>query len=265
MPITDLARHFSVALWGGGAPPRRAAHLLSGLLRCGLCGGGMSLVGGTSYGCSTARDKGTCGNRRTVKRCELEAIVLEGLKERLMTPEAVKEFVAEFHRELNRLMAAKRAQADAGRRELEKTEREIRAIVEAIKAGAFSPVLQRELTALEERHARLAAQAEVPAPAPITIHPNASEIYRQKVAQLDEALTAEETRASATEALRGLIDEIRVTPDERGNAVEIVGELAALLQLSGTKSAAFLAEAARSTKLVAGACNHRQHTVCVEV
>jgi hypothetical protein len=28
---------------------RRPQHLLSGLIRCGACGGGMSLVGGTSY------------------------------------------------------------------------------------------------------------------------------------------------------------------------------------------------------------------------
>src|SRR6185437_14216483 len=63
---------------------RRPVHLL---FRCGMCGGGMSLVGGTSYGCSTARDKGTCGNRRTIKRRDIEAIVLEGLKEQLMAPE----------------------------------------------------------------------------------------------------------------------------------------------------------------------------------
>jgi site-specific DNA recombinase len=95
----------------------------------------MSLVGGTSYGCSTARDKGTCDNRRTIKRLEVEAIVLEGLKEQRMAPEAVKEFVAEFHRETNRLTAERRAGAE--RRELDKVEREIRAIVEAVKAGGF--------------------------------------------------------------------------------------------------------------------------------
>jgi site-specific DNA recombinase len=54
----------------------------------------MSLVGGTSYGCSTAGNKGTCANRRTIKRRELEAMVLEGLKAQLMAPEAVKEFAA---------------------------------------------------------------------------------------------------------------------------------------------------------------------------
>src|SRR5260221_1871325 len=232
---------------------RRPSHLLSGLIRCGACGGGMSLVGGTSYGCSTARDKGTCGNRRTIKRRELEAMVLEGLKEQLMAPEAVKEFVAEFHREVNRLTAGRRAEAEAGRRELEKVDREIHAVVEAIKAGAFSGVLQRELAALEARHAQLAAQASSPTPPPVSIHPNASEIYRRKVAGLHDALTAEDTPASAAEALRGLIDEIRVTPEDAGHAIEIVGGLGALLQLaSGNKNAASIHEAARSIKLVAG-------------
>src|SRR6185312_1350746 len=231
---------------------RRPAHLLSGLIRCGVCGGGMSLVGGTSYGCSTARDKGTCGNRRTIKRRDIEAIVLEGLKEQLMAPEAVKEFVAEFHREINRLTAERRAEAEAGRREIDKIEREIRAIVDAIKAGGFSGALQREHAALEARHAQLAAQAAAPVPAPVAIHPNASEIYRRKVAQLHDALTAEDTRAGAAEALRALIDAICIVPEGEGNAVEIVGELGALLQLAyNNKNAASIGEAARSIKLVA--------------
>jgi site-specific DNA recombinase len=150
---------------------RRPAHLLSGLIRCGACGGSMSLVGGTSCGCSTARDK---RNRRTIKRRELEAVVLDGLKEQLMAPEAVKEFVVEFHREVNRLTADRRAVVNAGRRELEKVEREIRAIVEAIKAGGFSTVLNRELAVLEARHAQLTAQSAASALALVAIHPNAS-------------------------------------------------------------------------------------------
>jgi site-specific DNA recombinase len=119
----------------------------------------MSLVGGTSYGCSTARNKGTCANRRTIKRRELEAMVLDGLRAKLMDPEAVKAFVAEFHREINRLTAEKRSQAEGKRREVEKVEREIQALVEAVKRGAFSAALQRELTTLEARHVDLTREA----------------------------------------------------------------------------------------------------------
>jgi hypothetical protein len=86
----------------------------------------------------------------------------------------------------------------------------------------------------------------------VAFHPNAAEIYRRKVAELHEALAAPETRAAAAEALRGLIEEVRITPDGDGNAVELVGELAALLRLSGNKNAATLAGAADSGLLVAG-------------
>jgi site-specific DNA recombinase len=74
--------------------------------------------------------------------------------------------------------------------------------------------------------------AQAAAPAPVTIHPNASEIYRRKVAELHDALTAEDTRAGAAEALRALIDAIRVMPGAEGQVIEIVGELGALLQLA---------------------------------
>ena len=40
-----------------------------------------------AYGCSTARNKGTCNNLKTIRRDELEAKVLDGLKGQLMRPE----------------------------------------------------------------------------------------------------------------------------------------------------------------------------------
>jgi site-specific DNA recombinase len=91
-------------------------------------------------------------------------------------------------------------------------------------------------------------QAEAPPPN-LTIDPNAAEI---KVAELHTALAEPATRGQAAEALRGLIEEIRVTPEDNGNAVELAGELAALLRLGGNKNAASLEEAARSGLLVAG-------------
>src|SRR5262249_59462349 len=108
----------------------------------------------------------------------------DGLKTQLMAREAVRACVAEFHRELNRLNCSKQAQADAARRELAKIEREIAALVEAVKRGAFSTALQRELAALEARQAALGREVAQPAPAPVIFHPNPADIYRQKVAHL---------------------------------------------------------------------------------
>ena len=38
------------------------------------------------YGCSTARNKGTCENRLTVRQDELEGMVIGALQSRLMDP-----------------------------------------------------------------------------------------------------------------------------------------------------------------------------------
>ena len=88
---------------------RRPTYLLSGLLKCGDCGGGVSKISAQHYGCSNARNRGTCENRLTIRRDVLEEIVLVGLKKRLMHPDLVKEFIAEYHRELNRLGRRRKA------------------------------------------------------------------------------------------------------------------------------------------------------------
>ncbi len=54
----------------------RPKYLFSNLLKCGCCGGGFSKVSQKHYGCSTARNKGTCDNRKTIMQERLEEAVL---------------------------------------------------------------------------------------------------------------------------------------------------------------------------------------------
>lgn len=51
----------------------------------------------------------------------------------------MKAFVAKFHREINRLTAEKLSEVERKRREIEKVEREIRALVEAVNAVHSRP------------------------------------------------------------------------------------------------------------------------------
>src|SRR5690625_3850319 len=82
---------------------RRPRYLLSGLVRCGACGGGFSIINATSLGCSTARNKGVCDNRLTIRRYALEFLVLYALRTQLMAPDAVKVFAETYVAEINRL------------------------------------------------------------------------------------------------------------------------------------------------------------------
>ena len=211
---------------------RRPNYLLSGLLKCGTCGGGFSKISQSHYGCSTARNKGTCGNLLTVRRDKLEATVLDGLKEQLMQPELVTAFIDEFHREVNRQRAEQDGIHDRTARDLEKTERDIRRLIEAIKAGVPGAAVKDEMAVLEAKRVELLARSEAAPPPMPRLHPNLAELYRQKVINLAEALNDEHTRLEAAECIRELIEEIRLVPENGKLRVELYGELAALINLA---------------------------------
>jgi len=81
---------------------RRAPWLLSGLVRCGLCNGPLSVMGAQGrLGCANQRERGLCDNRRSVLRAVLTNRVVEGLKQRLLSAELVEEFVRAFVTEVN--------------------------------------------------------------------------------------------------------------------------------------------------------------------
>ncbi|MBI4183298.1 MAG: recombinase family protein [Proteobacteria bacterium] len=112
----------------GGVRPERArrpAYLLSGLLRCGACGGGFAMISASHYGCSNARNRGICDNRLIIRRDRLEEAVLAGLKTHLMRPEMVKEFVAEYQRSLNRHAATLAASRLSVERDLARTRQDM--------------------------------------------------------------------------------------------------------------------------------------------
>ena len=85
--------------------------------------------------CAAAHRQGTCSNKRSMRRPTLEALILDGLKDRLMAPDLVKEFIAEFHREVNRLSREREADLGLQRRELEEVSRKLRGLIEAIAEG----------------------------------------------------------------------------------------------------------------------------------
>jgi len=210
---------------------RRPRYLLSGLLQCGACGGGYSKISQHHYGCSRARNKGTCDNMLTVRRDIIEPLVLAGLQEQLMQPSAYKEFVAEFHRELNRLAATEDQQRVQIERDLAKVDRDLSRLIDAIKSGVPGEAVKDEITALRAKKDELAAkQIAAPPPKP-RLHPNLANIYHDKVENLINALNAPDTILEASEAIRGLIDAVRLVPINGELKIELYGELASLLAL----------------------------------
>lgn len=135
--------------------PRQPKSLLSGLVFCGCCGGPYSLRGADRFACSNHISKGTCSNGRTIPREELEARVLAGLKDRMMAPEIVEGAMRTYAQETNRLNWERRSNGDAWKAEMVKVEKQIRGIIEAIKAGMFHESMKAEMDLLESRKTEL--------------------------------------------------------------------------------------------------------------
>jgi DNA invertase Pin-like site-specific DNA recombinase len=192
----------------------RPKYLFSGLTKCGLCGAGYVLSYGNRLACFGARDHGTCTNRLTIKRNEVEARVLAALKDKLLRQDLFEEFCEEFTREMNRLRMEHRAGRVAAERELERIQHDVRRMIQAIKDGFGDADLKVEWNATQERKAALQAQlAHEGEPLPL-LHPGMADLYREKVTRLAEALEHPETRSEAAEAIRGLVDAIVLTPAE---------------------------------------------------
>ena len=191
---------------------RRPKSLLSGLAFCGCCGGPYSLRGAGRFACSNHISKGNCTNKATIRQDELETRVLAGIRNRLMAPEIAADAMRAYAEEMNRLNRERRANSDAWRTELAKVEKDIRGMIEAIKAGMFHESMKGEMTALEARKAELTALlADVPQDMP-DILPAASAIYARKVQELTDALGDPENQQEASDQLRALIDRIVLTP-----------------------------------------------------
>src|SRR4029079_5644378 len=158
---------------------------LSSLLRCGRCGGGFAILAQDRYGCATRRSKGIYDNNATISRQEIEARALEGLKDRLMAPELVREFIRAFQEEANRTAREQDQHSKADRIQLQLVERKITGIVTAVEEGRYSRVLGDRLSELESQHEQLRLRLSETS---VRLHPRLADIYANKVRELERSL-----------------------------------------------------------------------------
>ena len=109
-------------------------------------------------------------------------------------------------------------------REIERIEVRRKKLVQSIMDGVPASEVRDELTGNAARREELKASlAAADAPPPL-LHPEMAELYRLEVRTLAQALEQPETRVEATEALRGLIDTIMLTPSDGELRIELKGE-----------------------------------------
>jgi site-specific DNA recombinase len=239
---------------------QRPKHLLTGLMRCGACGGGYVKISATLFGCAAARNKGTCDNRLNIRVDQLDGIVLSGLQSRLMNPALYEEFLAAYIAEHNSILAHRNAHFTGAEVELTRLKSRQKALVQAVVDGLPARTVKDEMIALEAREDELTDLLTNRPAAEPSLHPNMANIYREKVAALHEALIDPSTKDEAFSAIRTLVDEVKLVPENGELRVEIRGALAGILALStqNNKTARVgmdgsISVLASQMKLVAGA------------
>ncbi|MCZ0813534.1 recombinase family protein [Roseovarius sp. EGI FJ00037] len=218
-------------------------RLLTGLVKCGCCGGNMTIARKDRYYCAARREKGTCEAAFGIAAAEVESRVLDGLRDILVGNDAlVEEFTTELKAEFARL--SKRSTSDQAvlQKDLAEVERGITRCVDFIMSGDGAPASVRDrLTTLEDRKSALQAQiARNPVSPVVRFHPNYVDLYRKKVGELAGLLSDESTREDAMTAIRSLVDRIEVRAGvKRGETeVTLVGTLAGILALGTNTNAA---------------------------
>jgi site-specific DNA recombinase len=143
------ARSQSAAEAPGYWDLRRPRYLFAGLMRCAVCGGGIVNFNKVYIGCANARNKGTCDNRATMRRDDLETAVLDGLQNRLLEPARTKIFCEEYARAMNRLQAERNAQRAADEDALTRAERDLARLVQALLDGVPASAVREKMAELE--------------------------------------------------------------------------------------------------------------------
>ena len=188
------------------APKRaRRSYLLSGILRCGVCGAPMVITGARRYyACSTRRTRGRCGNRETVREPVARSRIVRAVCAELLRPEAIaawREIAAEE-------LARYAERFDGARVELEREQRRLQAqaerLVGAIADGLSSPTIRDRLDQVERQLAGIARQLRVRRPVAL---PELGEVVAH-AQRLGERLEADVEQGR--EALRGLLEGGRI-------------------------------------------------------
>ncbi|MCX2697428.1 recombinase family protein [Ochrobactrum chromiisoli] len=212
---------------------RRPVSLLSGKVFCAECGGHYSLRGAKRFVCSNHIGQGTCANGRTILRVTLENMAVSGWKRLLAKAELISVAQRTFAVESRRLQGDALIGTAHIKSQLAQTDKEIAALVNAIKAGMFHESMKAELDRLERLKLELREQVNAcndikPVPAEL------EQLFKGKLSELTQCLNQREHIHVAGDIIRSLIDKIVIQPQPlRGHMeIQIFGPICETLSLN---------------------------------
>jgi len=161
-----LQATYGVRKGGGILIPRSVTspYLLSGILKCGLCGGNLIIITGYDssghhprYGCSQHFNRGACSNSLTVRRDWLEGRMLDELKNYVLQRDAVEYVFDQFGSHVRNAFAGLSNQMAQMRERKKKLEGELRRLAATAAETGPSAFL---VEAINEREKQLRELSE---------------------------------------------------------------------------------------------------------
>jgi site-specific DNA recombinase len=247
----------------GQAPEVYSPHLLSGLIRCAVCGARITMRTSQRkkhgviyrygrYRCSFHVTKGpaVCSNSMSIRQDVLDAKLLDKFRTAL-TPDMIEYLVVATNRLLQGLRGTTPQEITSLIGERQVVERELANLVEFVAKGNLSsPRLRDEIRAREERLVELDQRLEqlraTVTPAPVEID---RAWIEERLQSLNELLATDP--GGARREIQKHVEELRMAPaPELGDRVVRVTGRAKVDGLLGGEEAVRL-------QLVAGARNHR--------
>ncbi|HEX2880319.1 MAG TPA: recombinase family protein [Polyangiaceae bacterium] len=163
------------------------SYLLSGLMRCGVCGGSMTITGrklknGVPYsrfGCTTHYSRGSavCANNVTVSEKRATRILIDTLKEKLDQPNLMEHFVSGFTKYSTALRAQGSTADDDRERRIRDCERRIANLTESLAKVGWSEALAAKLREEEGQLGTLRSERQGTTRSAVMPHPTAIASY----------------------------------------------------------------------------------------
>ena len=136
-------------------------YIFSGLLKCGVCGGAITIVSGKGrthraafYACPAHEFRATCPNDRRIRSDRLETQLLGTLQEAVLSPEAIDYCFHRLEVELSKHLGRIDTDLETMRQRKTKLEAELGNLMRMAADGMDSPSLRQAIT---EREAEISA------------------------------------------------------------------------------------------------------------